>query len=405
VAISADIKAAYRGCPILAAHKRWLVSSTRSPSSGLPEFWLDHCAPFGLRSAHGILGEIVDASLDILVAEAAESGSTVDTAKWVDDIVAFLYPCGGAGSHDAPWRYLFQSRDDLLALIGPLRIPWHETKGQREFSHIVAYLGFLWDLWLKQVALPDEKRTKYFGRVKTFLTLQSVALEEVLKLHGFLSHLVFVIPEGRSYLPSLSSFAASFSAKPARRSHAARLHPPRSVKRDLDWWASALAKPVPPRPLVHARTPVDLGIWVDASTNWGIGLIWEHTRWDAWRSLPGWEGAGRHITWLECIAAELVVIILDRLDVRDSHVLIRSDNQGVIGAFAKGRCPSFEINLSIRRAMSIALARNLTFDFQYVASAINLADPISRGEFGPAHLRFASDITLPDELKTYFVYV
>jgi hypothetical protein len=54
--------------------------------------------------------------------------------------------------------------------------------------------------------------------------------------------------------------------------------------------------------------------------------------------------------------------------------------------------------------MAIALARNISFDLRYVESAKNPADPISRGEVGPASLRLDPVIELPLELVPYFKY-
>jgi hypothetical protein len=103
----------------------------------------------------------------------------------------------------------------------------------------------------------------------------------------------------------------------------------------MEWWIMVLAIPVLALPLLRPRQSLDLGISVDASTVWGISLIWQKSLWDAWRMLPGWSGPGRHITWLECVAVDIIAMILDCLDMRNAHVLMMSDNQGVIGAATK----------------------------------------------------------------------
>jgi hypothetical protein len=405
--VSADIASAYRTCPIAPEHKPWLVSSTRHPQTREIEFWADHCCPFGMASAHGILGAVANATCDIIEAKALVTGAEVSATKWVDDFAFTQSPTGGGvlglDGQLSPWTYAFADCDALLSIVSSLRIPWHESKGQAHFSSYVDYIGFGWDFALKTVALPEAKRDKYYGRTMTFLSSPTASLEDVLRLHRSLMHLTFVIPEGRSYLPALSSFASAFPSRETSGAQLTRRHYPPSVKHDLQWWASVLASPVPALALHRPRVDLDLGISVDASTNWGIGLIWQHISWDAWRSRPGWEGPGRHITWLECIAVELVVLILERRDVRDANVLVQSDNQGVIGAFAKGRCPSFEINLSVRRALSILAARNIHLQLRYVESARNPADPISRGKMGLPGDHFPSDISLPSELTPYFI--
>lgn len=56
-----------------------------------------------------------------------------------------------------------------------------------------------------------------------------------------------------------------------------------------------------PRPLTR-----DYGIWVDASTGTGVGLLW-NGHWAAWSTSPQWRGPSRDIGWLEAVAVELAV--------------------------------------------------------------------------------------------------
>jgi hypothetical protein len=75
---------------------------------------------------------------------------------------------------------------------------------------------------------------------------------------------------------------------------------------DLKWWQEVLSKPG----FYHSLKPpgqlVDLGIWVNASTNWGTGIIWAKTQWSAWKLLSGWDANHwRNIGWAEGVAVEL----------------------------------------------------------------------------------------------------
>jgi hypothetical protein len=85
-------------------------------------------------------------------------------------------------------------------------------------------------------------------------------------------------------------------------------------------------------------------------------------------------------------------------------VLLRSDNQGVIGAYQQGRGRNPEINDSIRRIDVIASMRNISFSFTYVESEANLADPISRGIMGHSDFQLP-DVLLPTELSQCMVRV
>jgi hypothetical protein len=87
--------------------------------------------------------------------------------------------------------------------------------------------------------------------------------------------------------------------------------------------------------------------------------------------------------------------------ISDANVLIRSDNTGVIGAFGKGHGKNVEVNSSIRRAQVVLAARNISLCTEYVNTKVNLADAISRAEFGPEELEFHPVFKMPDELKDF----
>jgi hypothetical protein len=55
---------------------------------------------------------------------------------------------------------------------------------------------------------------------------------------------------------------------------------------------------------------VDLDFWMDASSNWGIGLLCE-VRWAVWKWLDGWESEFWEIGWAEGVAIELAVCLID----------------------------------------------------------------------------------------------
>ena len=91
------------------------------------------------------------------------------------------------------------------------------------------------------------------------------------------------------------------------------------------------------------------------------------------------------------------------MGVCNSHILIHSDNQGTIGSMHKGRSPNYHINLSIRRTYNILSSLFITPELEYIASALNPADPISRGETGPLNKRLHTSFKLPEELHHVFI--
>jgi hypothetical protein len=171
---------------------------------------------------------------------------------------------------------------------------------------------------------------------------------------------------------------------------------------DLTWWLGKLEMTGFTRAL-RPRGPLqDLGLYVDASTSWGIGIVIGDC-WAPFRLSPTWKVPGRDICWLETIAVELLIYFLEEKGFRDCRLVIHSDNQGTIGALGKGRSSNSHINFSVRRTY-VALADLLiTPELAYIKSEANPADPISRGEPGPVGKRMFPNFTLPEELASCFV--
>lgn len=173
---------------------------------------------------------------------------------------------------------------------------------------------------------------------------------------------------------------------------------------DLEWWLETLSKPSMSKRLRPRGTLIDLGISINASMSWGIGIIIKG-QWAAFRLSPDWKVGGRDICWLETLAIELLTYILVAMDHHDEHVLVRSDNIGAMGAQTKGRCSNWHINLSVRRTYTTLSAANIIPGYEYIESALNPADPISHGELGCLEDRLPVSITLPEELTEVLVHV
>jgi hypothetical protein len=127
--------------------------------------------------------------------------------------------------------------------------------------------------------------------------------------------------------------------------------------------------------------------------------------WDAWKGVGTWSSREHHIGWLEAVALEVIIYAIKERGLSNSHLLVHSDNQGVIGAFDKGCSRNDAINLSIRRSCLVLASRNLTLDLRPIESDKNPADPISRGVLGSRSSRLHSSFSLPDDLATYFHHV
>ena len=171
---------------------------------------------------------------------------------------------------------------------------------------------------------------------------------------------------------------------------------------DLQWWLLELNIPGFSRQLLPHTPPQDMGLFVDVSTSWGIGIIVDG-KWAAFKLHEGWKVEGRDICWLETVAVEILIYILEAMGVTNTTLLIHSDNQGTISSLDKGRSRNFHINLSIRRAYIVLASQLITPELIYIASENNPADPILRGELGSIETRITTSFSLPDELKHIFL--
>ena len=125
--------------------------------------------------------------------------------------------------------------------------------------------------------------------------------------------------------------------------------------------------------------------------------------WAAFRLTDTWKIPGRDICWLETVAIELLVYFLEARGLHDVRLLIHSDNKGTIGALDKGRSCNHHINASVGRTYAVLLPLFITPEIIYVASADNLADPISRGEPGLPGWQIFPSFSLPPELNLCFL--
>lgn len=370
-ACTLDIAKFHRTCPIVPDHKPWLVVQGYAG-----EFFIDHAHPFGLSCASSNSGMIANAAVDIWIAEGIQP-----ILKYEDDLNIFRCPVSDGLFRDGEYLYAYD-RDSALGVISSLNIPWHPTKD------------------LHRVSLPDHKRMKFLFRVITFIgsfERRKCQLRDVERIHGSLCYIAFIYVEGRSRLPSLSNFAASFKGN-----EFISRFPPRSIFSDLRWWAMQLEDGSFYRQLAPRGPSLDLGVYVDASTSWGIGLIFDG-KWAAWQLSPSWKVPGRDICWLETLAVEFACYALEMCGFNNCSVIIHSDNQGTIGSMHKGRSPNFHINSSIQRIYAVLIPRFITPVLVYTSSEDNLADPISRGEPDLSRLKLPY-IQLPGELTDIFVY-
>jgi hypothetical protein len=362
-----DIKAAYRCIPCTFDHLPFLAVGKYNGGQPPVEVWLDFNFPFGCRSSGGNLGMALDATLDILQKKL----NLPLIAKWVDDIVPIRTPSSTMnGIHNYSVSF-----DDFAHEIRAFGWPIADDKN-RDFAPTVLFIGFSWDFVNKVVSLPELKREKFLKRTQDWLTRSNsggVSQSETEKVVGSLEHVCSVHQHGRSFLSPAYAFLKSFSSV----SRFVTRHPPRDVVADMRTWTSILAIPHASRSLSH-RPTIDIDIWVDACTSWGIAIV-VGPLWRAWKLKAGWKSNRRDIGWAESAAIELAALEICARGYRNCVVIVHSDNQGSIGQFWKGRGRNPESNLCIRRATEACMHHLIDIQPSYVCSAENRADAPSRG--------------------------
>lgn len=381
-----DVAKFHRTCPLRPEHKPYLVVCDH-----LDDFYVDHCFCFGASPASSNSGMISAAFVDIWCAKGVAL-----IAKLEDDCNVFCIP-----NSDGSFNYDKQSMIDLIAFLG---VPWHPNKGNEFFVFITKFIGFLWDIENKRVSLPEDKHIKYLHQLDIFITnfkRRPAPLTLIESIHGILCHLAFLHPDGRSHLPPISNFMTKYHGN---RNDSYVLHPPNSMISELIWWHAKLMDPHHYRQL-RLRAPLhDYKIYVDASTDWGIGILIGGC-WAAFKLKEDWKIPGRDICWLETVAIELLVYYLESMDFHDAYLLLHSDNTGTIGAHDKGRSANYWINMSVRRTWAVLGALHIETKINYIESAENPADPISRGDLGLLEDKLPLPFLLPLELEDVLFYV
>lgn len=377
-----DVDSAYRNVPVYPGDQVF----------GCVQFqdliYVDHCLAFGCASSCGIFGRPADALVALYKAQ-----SITDILKWVDDFVFFRYPTSSV----LPYTYSYDA-SLIWSLADQLGWPWSLPKHQ-PFSPSFTYLGFSWSISAKTVQLPESKKSKYLLRLKTLLTSKSATLREAQKLLGTLNHCCLVIPEGPSHLTSLFTFTSAFkhSASPFIR-HNFSL----TLLTDLMWWDSQLHLSFCGRAIKEPPALLATRVYVDASSSWGIGILIDG-HWDAFKFLPGAIADSRNIGWAEMVAVEIAIGILVDMLPNGSHVRIHSDNQGVLAALKNQRSRGVPANESLQRQCRLLLNNDFWISGEYIPSAANLADSLSRGHLSQSHTRLSHSFVIPPVLTTFII--
>ncbi|KAE8217468.1 hypothetical protein CF319_g8450 [Tilletia indica] len=347
-----DAMEAFRGILALASQLPGLIVQLRE---GV--FYYDFFLPFGLASATGVWGRVADCVKAIITTKLLRR---VRIFRWVDDfLVVRLDPS-------------IQTNDIIAATEG-LDFPWNPAK-TTDFRPDPKYVGWVFRVAERKVVLPRDKAEKYGQRALSLKQKDRIKLSEVLQLHGSLQHVAFVARDLRPFLAELGRFAASW---PENQPFRTRSIPP-EVKKECNHWVVHLAQIPFVRSFAPPARSFPLTVWVDASTEWGIGVI-VGERWRAWRWIDGWKRDGRGIGWGEAVALELGMRAAIAQGAKCASITFRSDNQGVIACYKLGRSRNKQINTVLKRVVDLERDFKVRLDIAYIETDSNPADGPSRG--------------------------
>ncbi|KAF5384067.1 hypothetical protein D9615_003233 [Tricholomella constricta] len=377
-----DVDAAFRNIPTHPLDR----TATAISINGL--IHLDGRLNFGICPAPGIFGLVADAIVWIYLHKGIDA-----VIKWVDDFIFFRYLRG----HHSDGSPIFNYDESLIwSIAADLGWPWAPEKFS-PFSTVFTYIGFQWSLASKTVCLPLIKREKYLKKMVPWSPRAPVSLRDTESLIGTLNHVTLVVPQGRSHMPALYRFRASFPpSAPPWLQH--RVTP--AVSAEIEWWTDTLRNSPCSLDIRRPPEPLDIPILVDASTSWGIGFLL-NGKWLAWRLLPGWKADGRDIGWGEMVAVDLALRAIIAAGYSNCHLIVRSDNAGVVGALAAGRSRNSQQNAVLRQIVANFQCHNLWLTLAWIPTADNLADGPSRGVFPSRSLLFPHPPAIPGYLKPY----
>jgi hypothetical protein len=101
------------------------------------------------------------------------------------------------------------------------------------------------------------------------------------------------------------------------------------------------------------------------------------------------------------VAIELAIRTLVTAKFANVHIIVRSDNQGVVGALTAGRSRGFQQNAILHEIVRLIQEHNLWISSIWIPTSENLADSPSRGVFTDKKLLYAFPPKIPFHLVKF----
>ncbi|KAI2645466.1 Transposon Ty3-G Gag-Pol polyprotein [Labeo rohita] len=297
--VTIDLKDAYFHVSILPHHRKFLRFAFRG------EAYQYRVLPFGLALSPRTFTKCVDAALAPLRLQG------IRILNYIDD-----------------WLILAQSemvavrhRDVVLAHMKALGLRLNAKKSVLSPLQRTTYLGVVWDSTTMQARLSPARIESILTAVKRVKEGRSLTVKQFQQLLGLMAAASNVIPFGLLYMRPLQWWLKTKGFSP-RGNPLRIIRVTRHCLRALDMWR---------KPWFLSQGPVlgapcrRVSLATDASlTGWGAVMSGHPAR-GLW--------SGRQLTWhINCLEMLAVFRALKHFlpDLRDRHVLVRTDNTSVV---------------------------------------------------------------------------
>ena len=182
-----DIKSAFRLLPVHPIDRHLLAVKWRE------SIYIDHCVPFGLRSAPKLFTILAD-----LLAWIGQNLGISYLIHYLDDYLTM----------EPPQSSLCQRNLEIFTrLCKDLGVPLASEKLEGP-STSLSFLGLILDTDCMEIRLPEDKLHRIQALLKTWLTRKKATKREVLSLVGTLQHASKVVRPGRTFASHMYATAA-----------------------------------------------------------------------------------------------------------------------------------------------------------------------------------------------------
>jgi hypothetical protein len=101
------------------------------------------------------------------------------------------------------------------------------------------------------------------------------------------------------------------------------------------------------------------------------------------------------------VAVELAYLTVIESGLIDTHIILRSDNQGVVGALKNDSSQNHQQNAVLHCIISYTQAHGIWLTTKWISTNDNPADSPSRGSFPVTSTRFPFQAKIPFKLKPF----